>query len=173
MDVFIGSLLLVPFNYAPQGFVPCDGRLLNIRQNSALYSLLGIMYGGDGVNTFAVPDLRGTVPVGQGQRDGAAAYEVGKGGGANTVRLTNSNTPPHTHSLNAANVPANQTTPSGIALAKGAMGVNYYTGGNPSPILMAPRAINSAGSTQEHDNMGPSLTLMWVIATQGIFPSRD
>ena len=170
-DVFLGSLILVPFDFAPRGFALCQGQLLPISQNTALFSLLGTSYGGDGRTTFALPDLRGRVPVSTGQGPGLQPYTLGQTGGEETVTLTSDQMPAHTHSFNAGIVPPITTsTAAGNVLGQGA---KIYTTGTTPNAKMSPGALAATGGSQSHENRMPTLTMNWIIATQGIFPSRS
>jgi microcystin-dependent protein len=159
MDPFLGEIILVPFDFAPKGWARCDGALLPINQNQALFSLLGTQFGGNGVSTFALPDLRGRVPMAAG-----GGVLVGETGGSASVVLTASQMPPHTHFAPGGGA---QTT-SHPANAAAAVGGAYTTA--PTTLLGSPVA---AGANQPHPNMQPFLVLTFVIALQGIFPSRN
>ncbi|WP_148615377.1 phage tail protein [Nocardioides rubriscoriae] len=166
---FIGSLMLVSFGFAPRGFAECNGQLLPINQNQALFSLLGTQYGGNGQTTFALPDLRSRVPVHQGQGPGLGVYTIGETGGAESVALLTSQLPPHQHTLTASGRQATTTSPAGSLMAAAAE-PRYAAGAD---TVMAPQALAAAGGSQPHENRGPSLTLTWVISLVGIFPSRN
>jgi microcystin-dependent protein len=169
MDVFLGSLMLVGFNFAPTGFALCQGQLLSISQNTALFALLGTTYGGDGRSTFALPNLQGNLVVSQGQGPGLNLYSIGDTGGSANVTLTSSTVPPHSHSVLAAKGAGTTSSPAGTALAEAAI---YAAAGQASSPMNAQALGGPVGSGQPHNNMMPYLTLNWIIAMQGIFPSR-
>lgn len=170
MECYIGQVMLVPYIFAPEGWLDCDGRMLNISQYDALFSLIGTIYGGDGTTTFALPDLRGRTPIGTGASSPfGTAYRIGDRGGCETVALDAAALPAHSHELHAATAPGTQKSPANAALAGGKM--IYADGGSP-PVAMAP-ACTPAGMNQPHDNMGPYLPLKWIIAVDGIYPVQD
>jgi microcystin-dependent protein len=169
MDPFIGALMCVAFDYPPKGWAKCDGSLLPIAQNAALFSLLGTTYGGDGVQTFRLPDLRGRAPVSSGQGPGLSSYTLGQQGGAETVTLDATTIPPHTHAMMASAVSATTNVPTGNVLAAAA----EYIASPPDPSASAMGNEISATPAQPHENHSPYLAMNWVIALQGIFPSRD
>ena len=171
-DPFVGQLLLVGFNFAPTGWAPANGALLRIMQNTALFSLLGTMYGGDGKSTFGLPNLQGAVAIGFGQSPGGQNYFQGESGGTQTVTLISSQTPNHAHAPMCVARPATQTTPFGNSFAESTAGNIYST--STSPLTqMSSLAISSFGGNQPHNNMMPYVGLNWIIALQGIFPSRS
>jgi microcystin-dependent protein len=168
---FLGTIRLVGFNFAPVGWALCQGQTMQIAQNAALFSLLGTYFGGNGTQTFNLPDLRGRAAVGQGQGPGLANYNQGQSGGVETVSLASAEAPTHTHAMMAA---ANVTTPSpGPALAIGtpATAVKLYGGNAPTPL--APASIGNFGAGTPHENRQPYLGLNYIIALTGIFPSRN
>ncbi|MEI9992434.1 MAG: tail fiber protein [Rhizomicrobium sp.] len=173
---FVGQIQAFTFNWPPKNWVQCDGQLLAIQQNQALFALLGTYYGGNGVTTFALPDLRGRVPVHWGSLAGAV-YTIGEPGGTETVQLTIGQLPQHTHMLTGANVPATASQASaGAALANAAIGSgtpdNYY-GPLTTPQPLNAGSVSFFGSGQPHDNMQPYLAINWCICQYGIFPSRN
>jgi len=170
-NVFIGSIMLVPYDFAPTGFALCQGQLLSIVQNAALFSLLGTYFGGDGVRTFALPDLRGSLAIGMGQGPGLSPYELGEMGGEVTVTLNNSTVPTHNHAIMGTESSANSATPANCALARTSGPVPYSNQSNPL-VSMAPSALPPVGSGLPHNNLMPYTVLNWIIALQGIFPSR-
>lgn len=173
-DVFVGEILLVPYTFAPRGFAFCEGQLLPISQNTALFSLLGITYGGNGSSTFGLPDLRGAVPIGAGQGPGLSRYSLGQTTGATAVTLTQSQMPAHTHALNGTSTPATTSDPTGALLAEPAANARYtslYGTSNPNAAA-DPAAVSVMGGGQPHNNMQPYLALNFVIALQGIYPPR-
>jgi microcystin-dependent protein len=177
MEPFLGSLLLVPYNFAPQGWALCNGQLLPISQNTALFSLLGTTYGGDGVSTFALPDLRGRVPISAGQGPGLQSYQLGQSGGAETATLNVNQLPTHNHSVNTVSGAATSKTPTNNLLATStgaAVGSapDIYSSSQPNSTLAA-NAISQTGGSQPVDIRSPFLTFNWIIALQGVYPSRN
>ncbi len=165
-DQFIGELRLMPFGFAPTGWAACNGQLLPIVQYQALFSLLGTQYGGDGRTTFALPNLKGAVPLGAGP-----AFPQGQAGGEASVTLSANAMPAHSHLPMASSARGTQPTPVGGVWAEDSGG-NAMFGATPS-VTMNPAAIGPAGGSAPHNNMQPYLTLNWVIALQGIFPTRN
>jgi len=178
MEPFLGQITLFPFNFAPNGWAFCQGQLLPISQNTALFSLLGTFYGGNGVSNFALPDLRGRVPIGQGQGPGLSNYAIGSVQGVETVTLLASQSPPHSHPFQAFAVQATTNAPSGALPAqghstgRGAPAVNTYAPLQ-TAVPLASGQVGPAGNGQPHNNLQPYLTLNWCIAMQGIYPSRS
>lgn len=171
-DQFVGEVRLVGFNFAPVGWATAAGQLLPISQNTALFSLLGIFYGGDGRSNFALPNLQGNVPIAQGQGPGLSPRDIGETGGEQSVTLLVSEVPQHTHTVQSAGGRTDQASPIGNAIGDPKQAGTYYASGAPdSP--MSPAAISNFGSNQPHNNMMPYLVLNWVIALQGIFPARS
>jgi microcystin-dependent protein len=173
-DPFIGEIALVPYNFPPRGWAFCDGQIMSIAQNTALFSLLGTTYGGNGQTTFALPDLRGRVPihVGGGQGPGLSAYVLGEVGGAESVTLLMAQMPAHGHAVNASTANGTSDNPNNAIMAKNASGVPQYGMAAPNAI-MAPAAIAPAGGNQPHENRPPFTGLNYIIALEGIFPSRN
>jgi microcystin-dependent protein len=178
MEPFVGQITLFPFFFAPKGWALCEGQLLPISQNAALFSLLGTYYGGNGVSNFALPDLRGRVPVGQGQGPGLSFYDLGSPQGVETVTLLASQSPPHSHPFPAVAAQATTNAPSGAlpaeahASGRGAFPVNIY-GALQTAVPLASGQVAPAGGGQPHNNVQPYLTLNWCIALQGIYPPRS
>lgn len=170
MEPFLGEIRAFGFNYAPSGWALCQGQLLSIRQNTALFSLLGTNYGGDGSSTFGLPDLRGRAALQAGQGPGLNPYTLGETGGAASVTLMQVQLPSHTHTLEAASDPAESAAPGGNILAR-AIGGPVYTAG-PATVLLSPSATDVQGANQPHNNLPPYLVLNFCIALQGIFPQR-
>jgi microcystin-dependent protein len=165
-EPFLGEIRLMSFSFPPRGWALCDGQLLPINQNQALFSLLGTTYGGDGRVNFALPDLRGRVPI----KDGAG-HVLGERGGEQAHTLSIAETPTHTHSVNATSNAATTSTPgSGVMLARSAGTPLYAAPAN--LVAMDPAAVAAVGGSQAHLNMQPYLTLSFCIALQGIFPSQ-
>jgi microcystin-dependent protein len=189
IDAFVGQILVIPFNFAPKGFAMCHGQLMPINLNTALFSLLGTTYGGDGKTTFALPDLRGRVPLKFGQGPGLTAYVEGETGGTETMALIATQLPQHTHAVDTSamtatarcsGAPGNQGSPVGTVPAVGAGGaLTYSNAGADAPMSAAAIAMGgtltaaNAGASQPHDNRQPYLALNYCIALQGIFPPRD
>jgi microcystin-dependent protein len=170
-DPFLGEIALVGFNFPPLGWALCNGQLLPINQNTALFSLLGTTYGGDGITNFALPDLRGRVPIHMGQGPGLSSFVIGQTGGAEAITLTAAQMPSHSHTLNASSQNGSSDTPTGAFPAKSAAGVPQY--GAASNTAMAAAAVSTAGSNVPHENHQPFLTMNYIIALNGIFPSRN
>jgi microcystin-dependent protein len=171
---FLGQITVFPYNFAPYGWLDCAGQLLPIVQYSALFSLLGTAYGGNGTTNFGLPDLQGRIPVGQGQLNGGSDYVMGEAVGAENVTLLISNMPAHSHSLSAFEGPANTNNPSGKVLAKAVKGTaqgKIYNPATPDTPLAA-TSVATAGASLPHNNIQPSLVLRYCIAMQGIFPTR-
>jgi len=170
MEPLLGSLLLFAGNFAPRGWMFCNGQLLPIAQNTALFSLLGTTYGGDGMTTFALPDLRGRMPIGWGQGPGLSNYDLGEQAGMENVTLTISNMPAHNHPLLGASGNG-APLPTGNSL--GAPAANIYDGKNAPNLAMNAASIGLAGGSQPFPVMQPFLAMSWIIAIEGIFPSRS
>jgi microcystin-dependent protein len=169
-DPFVAEIRIFPFNFAPKGWAWCDGQLLPLSQNTALFSLLGTTYGGDGKSTFALPDLQGRAPMHPGQGPGLSLHDLGETGGSETVSLLESEIPAHTHGLRASLDDADLRIPTAArSLAKSNSPI--YATGNPNQAL-APEALAPAGGDQPHNNMQPYLTFYFNIALQGVFPPR-
>ena len=167
MDPFIGEIRLVAFGFAPKGWALCEGQLLPINQNQALFSLLGTSYGGDGRTTFALPDLRGRVPVGAGQSAVGSDYPLGATGGEETVKLATRQLPAHAHAVNASGKAATAKSPAGAFPAGG----GAYAAAR--DVRMKPAMIGRTGGGEAHENRQPYLGLNYVIALQGIYPARS
>jgi microcystin-dependent protein len=168
-EPFLGEIRMFGFNFAPVGWALAAGQLLPISQNTALFSLLGTQFGGDGVRTFALPDLRGRVAIQAGQGTGLTNHVVGDDGGAETVTLTSAQMPNHTHQLDASSQRATTKHPAGAALADAKTAI-YAPG--PDGTAMNGAAIGPAGSSQPVEVLPPFLTVNFCIALQGIFPAR-
>jgi microcystin-dependent protein len=167
MDPFLGEIRMFGGNFAPQGWATCDGQILPIAQNTALFSLLGTIYGGNGQTTFALPDLRGRLPVHIG-----GGLTIGQAGGSETVILTTTNLPAHTHAANAASA-ATTLSPAGQywAADPGANVAPYAAA--PDGRVMSGTAIGAQRGSQPHANMQPFLAVTFIIALEGIYPSRS
>ena len=174
MEPFIGQVLLFAGNFAPRGWAFCNGQLLPIAQNQALFSILGTMYGGDGRTTFALPDLRGRVPVHPGQGPGLSNYKIGEKGGAEKETLTPAQIPAHQHEYKDKT--ATHGTPSPTGSYYFSVGSSW---GKPLPNMpdaVAEESVgntSSVGSSEPHNNLPPYQCLNYIIALQGIYPSRS
>ncbi len=182
-EPFLSEIKIVSFNFPPKGWALCNGQLLPINQNQALFSLLGTTYGGDGQVNFALPNLRGRIPIHFG-----SAHDLGEAAGQTAVTINQQSMPTHIHTLMASTTPVAATTANSVP---GAAGTNKFLApsiaslqggqtsalnlyGNPTNLgAMAPNAVSSVGGSQPHNNMMPYLTLNYIIALQGIFPSRN
>jgi microcystin-dependent protein len=176
-DPFVAEIRIFPFNFPPKGWAFCNGQLMPISQNTALFSLLGTYYGGDGKSTFALPDLQGNAAMHPGQGQGLSLRDLGEQGGTQTVTLLLTEIPAHNHSANYANEDANLNTPQPTrCFAKSSNGFGYYASPpGPAPTLtqMNFQEIGISGLSQSHNNMQPFLTLNFCIALQGVFPPRS
>ncbi|HEX7339125.1 MAG TPA: tail fiber protein [Rhodanobacteraceae bacterium] len=172
---FIGEIRLLPYSFAPLGWADCDGQLLGIANNAALFSLIGTTYGGDGVNNFALPDLRGRVPLHQGQGPGQTPRPLGEIGGSESVTLLTTQIPAHSHTFTATSADANAAVPAANNQLGKVAGDAIYTSDTQGAagIATAPDMLAAAGASQPHENQMPSLTVRFCIATAGIFPSRS
>lgn len=169
MDPFLGEIRLFGFDFVPRGWAPCQGQIMSIQQNTALFALLGTTYGGNGRNTFALPDLRGRVPVGQGQGNGLSHRTHGDQGGQELVTLAEPNLPAHSHSV-AASSSASTKDPAGAVPGATAAEATYDARAD---VHMSAAMIATTGQNLAHENMQPYLALNYCIALEGIFPSRD
>ena len=170
-DPFIGEIRLFPYTFAPRGWALCHGQMLSISQNTALFALIGTIYGGDGRTTFALPDLRGRVVVSSGEGPGLSPYQVGEMGGAESVSLTESQMPAHNHQMAVNGPSSGAAKPTNRYLGRVSTGTTYA--GTSNGRTLHPAAITPAGGGQPHENRPPHLALNYCIALQGIFPSRD
>jgi microcystin-dependent protein len=170
-DPFVAEIRIFPFNFAPKGWAWCDGQLLPISQNTALFSLLGTTYGGDGKSNFALPDLQGRAPMHPGQGPGLSLHDLGETGGSETVTLLESEIPAHSHALMASTSTANQPGPNSNNSLARTQGATPY-GPATNLVTMAPEALAPAGGDQPHNNLQPYLTYYFNIALQGVFPPR-
>jgi len=184
-EAYLGQLMLVPYNFCPQSWQPAAGQTLPINSNSALFSLLGTTYGGNGQTTFQLPDLRGRVPNSVGQGPGTSNYQLGQIGGVENTTLLSTQMPIHTHLATgtslmkfAAGQTADTNKPSGNTFANSGTANIYYTGSPTNNFMDSGNiqttvTVGTAGGSQPFSIMQPYLTLQWCIATQGIFPSRN
>jgi microcystin-dependent protein len=170
-DPFVAEIRIFPFNFAPKGWAWCHGQLIPISQNTALFSLLGTTYGGDGKSTFALPDLQGSAAMHPGQGPGLSLHDLGETGGSETVTLLESEFPSHSHTWRADLIDLADTNVSSpnASFAQSAGGTLYQSATN---TQLAPDALVPAGGDQPHNNMQPYLTLYFNIALQGVFPPR-
>jgi microcystin-dependent protein len=167
-DPFVAEIRIFPFNFAPTGWAWCDGQLLPISQNTALFSLLGTTYGGNGKSNFALPNLQGRAPMHPGQGPGLSLHDLGETGGAETVTLLESEMPAHSHAASMSLRPSDNLNPGGLALGTGN---NVYAA--PANLgSMAPQTLAPAGGDAPHNNLQPYLTCYFCIALQGVFPPR-
>lgn len=171
---FVGEIHMFAGNFAPVGWAFCDGALIPITQNTALFSLLGTTYGGNGTSNFALPDLRGRAPLHNGQGPGLSSYSQGQTGGSENIALTAAQMPAHTHNLAASSAAGTSASPIGQTWAAGASGTKQYStpanAGTTVPMNTA--MLANSGSNTPHNNMQPSLAINYIIALQGIFPAR-
>lgn len=169
---FMGEVRVFAGTFAPRDWAYCNGQSLAISQNDALYALLGTTYGGDGVNSFNLPEARGRVPVGQGTGPGLTARVLGQSFGTETVTLVSTQLPAHSHAVSVSDTDANLSTPTGQLIGKG----HHYqspsiTTGRTAQML--PNAVGQIGGGQPHENMMPFLAMSFILCLQGIFPSRN
>jgi microcystin-dependent protein len=173
---WLGQIDLVAFNFAPVGWALCQGQLLPISQNTALFSLLGTYFGGDGRSTFGLPNLQGVMPIGAGQGPGLPNYSIGETGGEVSVTLLMQQMASHNHNHMGTTATAGSSSPGGLTFAQGdrAHALDYYT---PAPgnnrALMSQQALSLVGGNQAHPNMMPYLTMNYIIALRGDFPPRS
>lgn len=169
---YVAAISIFPFQFAPVGFALCQGQLMAISQNTALFSLVGTYYGGNGTSTFALPDLQCRTPIGAGQGPGLSQYVIAQQGGSDTVTLLTSEIPGHAHALQAADRAASASAPAAGELL-GIARDNAYTTAAGAPVALAAAAIGSAGASEAHDNRPPYLGLNFCIALEGVFPARS
>ncbi len=174
-DPFVGELRLVGFNFAPVNWLTADGQLMPISRYTALFSLLGVNFGGDGRSTFGLPNLQGSIPVGAGQAPGLSSYDVGETGGLLTETLLQTEMPRHTHTVHAEKKPADGTSPVNSAFASsGTAGSLYTTDTTPAnQVQLNSGVVTFYGGNLPHNNLMPYLTLNWIIALAGVFPQRS
>jgi len=169
MDPYVGQLLLVPYNFAPVGWAFCQGQLMSITDNDVLFALIGTTYGGDGQQTFALPDLRGRTPIAQGQGPGTGNFVIGQLGGVEQVTLTNNQVPLHNHALSCAAVLGDSEHVNNSLLGDGQ---TVYSD-TPGSAAMGAGTVSSIGGGQPHENLQPGLTLNWIISLFGVFPTQN
>lgn len=172
-DPFVAEIRIFAFNFAPKGWAMCNGQLLPISQNTALFSLLGTTYGGDGKSTFALPNLQGNAALHPGQGQGLSLYDLGQMGGSDFVTLLQTEMPVHNHFMVASGQSANQLAPApDRALSRTSGGFGYQSNTTQNLDFMDPNMIAPTGGSQPHNNRQPSLTFNFCIAMQGVFPPR-
>jgi len=172
-DPFVAEIRILPFNFAPTGWAWCNGQLLPLSQNTALFSLLGTTYGGNGQSTFALPDLQGRAPMHPGQGPGLSLHDLGETGGSETVTLLESEIPSHPHTLRANTDIADLQVPSPARSIARSQNANAYKAPAGQPVVqLSPQALSPAGGDQPHNNLMPYQTCYFNIALQGVFPPR-
>ena len=173
MDPFVAEIRIFPFNFAPTGWATCDGQLLPLSQNTALFSLLGTTYGGDGKTNFSLPNLQGSVPMHPGQGPGLSLHDLGETGGSDTVSLLQSEIPSHNHTMRANTSDGTLASPSNnVAAGPGFdRDLFWYKDGAPNAAMNL-AASGSTGGGQPHNNLMPYLTLNFCISLQGVYPPR-
>jgi microcystin-dependent protein len=176
-DQYLAEIRIFPFNFAPMGWSMCNGQLLPISQNTALFSLLGTTYGGNGTSNFALPNLQGCAAMAPGQGPGLSLHDLGETGGSDTVTLTDSEMPAHSHSINCIDggrVAGQAGTPTNAILARtGGTPASAYAGGADQNQTMDANMLTPVGGNEPHNNLMPYLTLNFCIAMQGVFPPRS
>ena len=172
---FVGQIMFVPYNFAPNGWHECDGSLLPISEYEVLFTLIGTTYGGDGQSTFAVPNAKGKVIIDDGQGTGLSPYVIGQTAGVESVTLTTNQMPNHSHSVLASTVDGNQNSPTnGIPANTKILDKEYSNStDSASKVVMKPGMIAVSGGNQPHDNMMPTLSMKCVISLFGVFPSQN
>jgi microcystin-dependent protein len=173
-DPFVAEIRMFPFNFAPKGWAFCDGQILPLSQNTALFSLLGTTYGGDGKSNFALPNLQGNVPMHPGQGTGLSEHFLGEAAGEETVTLIQAEMPAHSHAFQATTQPGEDPAPAPTeALGRSVGGNLYQTNAAQNIVQLAATAAAPAGGSQPHNNLQPYLTLNFNIALQGVYPPRS
>ena len=171
-DQFVAEIRIFPFNFAPTGWAFCDGQLMPISQNTALFSLLGTTYGGDGKSTFALPNLQSSSAMHPGQGPSLSLHDLSETGGTETVTLLESEIAAHAHTLRGTNTSGDNPTPGGNTLARPGTTAIYQQNSSANLVAMSPAALQTAGGSLPHNNLMPYLTLSFCIALQGVFPPR-
>lgn len=167
---YVGEIKMFGGNFAPAGWMLCDGSLLSISENETLFTLIGTTYGGDGMETFALPDLRGRIPAHMGAGPGLSTYTLGESFGSEQVTLTNQQMPGHSHTMMASTNVGGRTSPTGNVVAR-STNADIYSGDAPNGT-MAGTAVSTTGGSQPHNNLMPTLCVNFIISLYGIFPSR-
>jgi len=174
---FLGEIRMFAGNFNPRGWAFCSGQLLPIAQNDALYALLGTTYGGDGQNTFGLPDMLGRLPINQGQGPGLSTYVLGQKAGTETVTLTQQQMPGHSHAFFATTATGSQPAPTNTSFPATLIGTaTLYAIPGTSQLVqgaMNANSITAVGGNQSHNNLMPSLAINFIIALEGVFPSRN
>lgn len=171
-DPFVAEIRIFPFNFAPRGWAWCSGQLLPISQNTALFSLLGTYYGGNGKSNFALPNFEGSAPMCWGNGPGLSPRSIGETGGTPNVTLIPTEMPQHTHSLVGSSSPGDSPSPAGTCDSRTTGATPYQPPAGATLVSMSPNAIGITGGSQPHNNMQPYLTFFFCIAMQGVFPPR-
>lgn len=175
-DPFVAEIRIFPFNFAPKGWAFCDGQILPLSQNTALFSLLGTSYGGNGQSNFALPNLQGRLTMSQGQGPGLSPRDLGETGGQDSVTLLATEMPAHTHQL-MATAATTSPSPAGNSISQGVSATNTavpeYRSSPTNTVAMAAQAVAAAGGSQPHNNLPPYLTMNFCIALQGVYPPRS
>jgi microcystin-dependent protein len=171
-DPFVAEIRIFPFNFAPKGWAFCNGQLLPLSQNTALFSLLGTTYGGNGKSNFALPDMQGNAPMHPGQGPGLSLHDLGEMSGSQFVTLLESEMPSHSHAQMGNTTTATKSLPTGNSFARGSSITPYLAPAGAPVVNMAFQSITPAGGSLPHNNMQPYLTLNFNIALQGVFPPR-
>jgi microcystin-dependent protein len=169
---FVAEIRIFPFNFAPKGWALCNGQLMPISQNTALFSLLGTTYGGDGKSNFALPNLQGSAPMHPGQGPGLSLHYLGEASGSDTITLLQSEMPAHSHTVGASGQNALQSVPGPSSVLARSNGAFAYVPGSNPIVNMNSAAIVPIGGNQPHNNLQPYLTINFCIALQGVFPPR-
>ena len=170
---FLAEIRIFTAGFAPKGWAQCDGQLMPISQNTALFSLLGTTYGGNGTSNFSLPNLQGCAPMQAGQGPGLSLRDLGETAGEQTVTLLQTEMPAHSHTLQATIFPGNASGPSGNTFSRTAGALAYAPSSAQTNVQMNPFVASIAGGSQPHNNMPPFLGLMFIIALQGVFPARS
>jgi microcystin-dependent protein len=174
-DQFVAEIRIMTFNFAPSGWALCNGQILPISQNTALFSLIGTFYGGNGTSNFALPNLQGSTPLGAGQGPSLSSRVLGQTGGEQTVTLSNNQMPAHSH-VPQASTSGGTDSPAGAAWGESKLGktpLNVYAASGANNVAMSAQALSITGGGLAHNNMPPYLCLNFVIALQGVFPARS